>query len=149
MQNDNWVFKTEREIRPIITSAAVILVFGAITYLMYIRGIGLYLFPAALAAVGVIGVVYGIYSNLFCKLYAGEHGFLYQSAPGGGRYCEYALIAEAWTSSGVTLVSYFCCRLADGKIIKIRLRPTDEEAADYMLEKINGTAPQTEDDDDE
>ncbi len=143
MKNENYVYKITADKVAAVLSAIMFLFFGSVTYFLHRSGNGAFVFTAVFTCIVLLITFLTVYRLLFYKLLIGKDGFYYQTSALGGEYYEYALIKNAWKSTGTNphgnILCYFSFMTPSGKVLRFNFMPQDEDAIDYLLERFGKT----------
>ncbi len=143
LDKENWIYKITADKIAAILSLLMLLFFGGITFYLYRTGNGAFVFTAVLTGLILLITFLTVYRLLFYKLFIGKEGFYYRTSAFGGEYYEYALIKNAWKSTGINpngnQVCYFSFMLPSGKVLRFNFMPQDEDGIDYLLDRFGKT----------
>ena len=144
MKDENYVYKITADKAATVLSSLMLVLFSTATYFLYRSQNGAFVFTAVFSAVMLLVTLLTVYRLLFHKLLIGKDGFFFQKGAFGGEYYEYALIKNAWKSTGenpngVTLC-YFSFMLPSGKVLRFDFQPQDEDGIDYLLGRFEKAA---------
>lgn len=144
MKKNQWRYKVGSNFMGIILSFVLLGIFGGITLYLYRTGNGAFIFGMFLTGLAILVILLGIYRAISVKFLVNENGFYHQTKIGNGKFYRFSEIRKAWVSSGRSANGveneYFNYELADGKVVKVFLMPSDDEAAEFMLSRIQENA---------
>ena len=142
MEKKQWKYRIGGGLHSLAPLLVLLVVFGSVSVWLRLNNNGAFLFTMLLTIIVLVLIACSIYRFLFSKIFLGEDGFYHQTKPGNGTYYAYTEITEAWESSEDNLRgtagSYCSFRTADGQVVKFLFTPSEAEAIDYFLMRVNG-----------
>jgi len=140
LEKKQWKHKITGGFTAVILSFIMLAGFGGLAIWMHTSGNDAIIIGRIVVIFAALAFILALYRAIFFKVLIGNDGFFYQTAPGNGRYYDYAEIQRAWKSSGRETnsreMNYCNFETNTGKILRFTVTGADSDAVRYFLKRV-------------